>query len=521
MAVDWCVPDAEQVTNEEFLKIAASCKPILKHKTVFPKRFAVGKKGDLELNWNPIQTLESYSLKKGDFLIVDFGNHGTGYLSFRCQSVGNPQDAPAFLKIKLCEVEQEIFEKSEEYHGNISSSWIQEEWMHLDWLPEKVEMKRRYAFRFVKIDVLDTSHQFQIVLSDFGFRKVSAVDMETIQMVDAKDPLIRKIDEAAVRTLQDCMQDVYEDGPKRDRRLWLGDLRLQALTSYAVFKEYRLAKRCLYLFAGMPKQDGMIAADLYTNQKPQMDKLFLLDYSLFFCVALWDYFEASKDKQTILDLYPTAKKQIELAGKFLDDRSIIQEEGKYHCFIDWQEKLNRQCAMQAIYLYTLLAMKKLSGSCKKNEDVALYERLYQKGKEASLMYLWDECEGAFVSGSERQISAASQVWMILAEVIEGSTAEKALKRAEKSDISMITPYMNHCYVEALLKCGATQKAGNFIRQYWGGMIKQGADTFWEVYNPQNPEESPYEGAIINSYCHAWSCTPAYLFRTYPELLKEI
>lgn len=29
----------------------------------------------------------------------------------------------------------------------------------------------------------------------------------------------------------DCMQSVFEDGPKRDRRLWLGDLRLQALAS--------------------------------------------------------------------------------------------------------------------------------------------------------------------------------------------------------------------------------------------------------------------------------------------------
>ncbi|WP_309121157.1 hypothetical protein [Paenibacillus sp.] len=33
------------------------------------------------------------------------------------------------------------------------------------------------------------------------------------------------MDRIAVKTLQDCMQTVYEDGPKRDRRLWIGDLR--------------------------------------------------------------------------------------------------------------------------------------------------------------------------------------------------------------------------------------------------------------------------------------------------------
>lgn len=46
------------------------------------------------------------------------------------------------------------------------------------------------------------------------------------------------------------------------------------------------------------------------------------------------------------------------------------------------------------------------------------------------------------------------------------------------------------------------------------MVGAGADTFWELYNPDNPEESPYGGTIVNSYCHAWSCAPAYFLRKY-------
>jgi hypothetical protein len=26
--------------------------------------------------------------------------------------------------------------------------------------------------------------------------------------------------------------------------------------------------------------------------------------------------------------------------------------------------------------------------------------------------------------------------------------------------------------------------------------------------------SPYGDIHVNSYCHAWSCTPSYFFRTY-------
>jgi alpha-L-rhamnosidase len=53
-----------------------------------------------------------------------------------------------------------------------------------------------------------------------------------------------------------------------------------------------------------------------------------------------------------------------------------------------------------------------------------------------------------------------------------------------------------------------------MKTYWGGMIQDGADTFWELYNPQNKEFSPYGSHLINSYCHAWSCTPTYLKRKY-------
>lgn len=84
----------------------------------------------------------------------------------------------------------------------------------------------------------------------------------------------------------------------------------------------------------------------------------------------------------------------------------------------------------------------------------------------------------------------------------------------KPEKGMVSPYMNHHYVEALLMCGKKEQAMEYMKYYWGGMISHGADTFWELYNPENPAESPYGSSIVNSYCHAWSCTPTYLLRKY-------
>ena len=79
---------------------------------------------------------------------------------------------------------------------------------------------------------------------------------------------------------------------------------------------------------------------------------------------------------------------------------------------------------------------------------------------------------------------------------------------------MVTPYMYHNYIEALIMIGEKDLALKEMESYWGGMLDEGADTFWELYNPKNPNESPYGGTIVNSYCHAWSCGPTYFLRKY-------
>jgi alpha-L-rhamnosidase len=65
----------------------------------------------------------------------------------------------------------------------------------------------------------------------------------------------------------------------------------------------------------------------------------------------------------------------------------------------------------------------------------------------------------------------------------------------------------------MLTCGLQTEALALIDQYWGGMARDDADTFWEVDNPTDALASPSNDVHINSFCHALSCTRAYLLRT--------
>lgn len=135
---------------------------------------------------------------------------------------------------------------------------------------------------------------------------------------------------------------------------------------------------------------------------------------------------------------------------------------------------------------------------------------------ATLRYLWDEERGFFISGADKQVSWAAQIWMVLAEVFDEQGNAKLMNRLfdQSPAIKPSTPYMYHHLIEALITSGLRNKALEQMRSYWGEMVKDGADTFWELYNPADKKLSPYGSNLINSYCHAWSCTPTYFIRKY-------
>ena len=497
--------------NEAFLRTALSCLPTPKEQSVPALRCLRLQKteGGVE-----IEEIEKTPLARGDKLCFDFGDHQVGYLSLKLGSVGSHPDAPAWLRLQFAEQPKELFENPETYHGWISTGWIQTEQLHVDLLPCTLRLPRRYAFRYVQIEVLDVSSKYRLTVEEAVCTAVSSADDARLTPLSTGDPLLRRMDAVACRTLHDCMQRVFEDGPKRDRRLWLGDLRLQALANYQTYRNLDMVKGCLYLFAALPRRDGLLSAAIFLEPEPEPDDTYLPDYSMLFVSALLDYYEASGDGETLRELWPTALRQLELANEALRDGVFPDSDRLGWCFIDWSLELNKQAALMGVYLYCLRAGERIAALLSDPVGDDLRAR-HAAGLRAAKARFWDEALGCFVSGEGRQISWATQVWMVLGGALPAREAAALLARTEHTKaLGMITPYAYHHYVQALLELGQGQKALAVLRYYWGGMVERGADCFWEFYNPENPEESPYGGAIVNSYCHAWSCGPAWFLRRY-------
>ncbi|TWE09103.1 alpha-L-rhamnosidase-like protein [Neobacillus bataviensis] len=509
------------VRNEKFIETAEQLKPQL-HETIVKPSSIVEIKADSNVihGWKseavaPASSLADSEYGKNGSFVLDFGDHQVGYLTIKIRSAGSPPDAPLKLKLTIGEMPVEMAEPFENYSGWLSSSWLQEETIFVDVFPAVISLPRRYSFRYVKFDVIDTSPKYRVVFESVECKAVTSANINAVQKISHQDEELQKIDEISIKTLADCMQDVFEDGPKRDRRLWLGDLRLQALANYQTFGTNDLVKRCLYLFAGVPDDKGKVPANVFVAPQLIADDTYLFDYSLFFAASLHDYYFATSDLETLKELWPTAYRQVELALERLDENKILKDTPDWWSFIDWQEGLNKQAPSQAVLIYTMKQAIRLAEELNAAEKDSLKDRLAEI-EEATKTYLWDEKQQFFISGSDCQVSWASQIWMVLAGVLTKEENKKLMKRllAENPAVGIATPYMYHHLIEALLVSGEKELAIAEMKNYWGGMIQDGADTFWELYDPKNKDFSPYGSHLINSYCHAWSCTPTYLIRKY-------
>ncbi|OBT61317.1 hypothetical protein VE03_09520 [Pseudogymnoascus sp. 23342-1-I1] len=461
-----------------------------------------------------IDELSSISYGRGDEFILDFGSHRVGYLSFHINVDGVNIDAPARLRITFGEIPYDVTENLHPCKTWISTSWLPDEVINVDWLPVGVEMPRRYAFRYVKIEIIDTSQKYKIRFSDIKVRAVSAVSslaMSDVENLRTSDQELIALDRISQVTLRNCMQTVFEDGPRRDRRLWMGDLRLQALTNYCTFKDYNLVKRCLYMFASLPREDGSIPACVFEKPKLSAASDYIVDYDALFGPTVYEYTVASGDAQTAIELWPTVISSMQKALFHLDKAGRFDTNAsKAWKFLDWSKGLDTTAGMHGLVLFCCKEVNKLALLVSKPPP---FLDIVEKMTAAALSF-YDSSLGVFISGPDRQISWISQAWLALAGVADAETCLAAIKTAMVSPgaIKPLTPYAYHHVAEGLARSGGQEESLKLMREYWGGMAKAGADTFWEFFDSEDPRSSPYGDCHNNSYCHAWSCTPSYLLR---------
>ena len=465
------------------------------------------------------------SLKQRPCVTVDFGKHITGRFSFRVRTLSRTQDAPLRLKFTFGEVPAEMNVPFDPFPGTLSRAWMQDEVITLEQIDCDVTLPRRISGRYMRVELLGGSPDFDFAMDDMWFTAESSAPQEAVTELPADTPeIIRKINDVSVETLRECMQTVYEDGPKRDHRLWAGDLYLESLANRHSFRNFSLTKRCLYLFASLAAEDGTVVSNIFEKPEPHPQYgSYCLTYCLLYNSTLLEYLKDTGDYETAEDLWIVARHQVEDALTYVGDDYVFDSSRRpVWLFFDWREGLDADAPIQGAVIFALQQTYELAVMLGKESKVPHWPRIAEKMKKAAMKRYYDKSRGVFVSGPDSQVSVLGQTWMIKSGVVSGKQAQKAIQTALADDSTVMpgTPYATHYLVDAMLICGMYDQARDYLTDYWGGMVEKGADTFWEAYDPRNDYISPYNFHPLNSYCHAWSCTPVYFIHTWPEVFLK-
>lgn len=516
----------------DWLNKAQANMPELKHTLVKPVAIVKGVEDEnafqgwrMEPSGEPIESFYKTSLKSHAPIILDLGDHYTGYLTLKVNHTGMPADAPVRLKLTFAELPAEVMTPFDPYKGGLSRAWLQDEVVTIMRLPEEVRIPRRLACRYVKIEVLAQSY-FDFVIEDFSFDAVTSATGDPMELRAECDPMIRRINEVGLKTLAECMQTVYEDGPKRDQRLWIGDLYLEALANAYSYRNHTLTKRCLYLLAALADEDGYLHATVYEypTPMPQINQ-HVHDYSLLYGVALLEYLKETGDRQTAEDLWSVVEYQVEFARTYLKDGIYdVNKQPAWWLVFDWKDDLNRATPMQGLMTFCIAKSLELAEMLGYEDRAAVKEwsKVLDQMRRASKSKLYDKQRGVMLSGEQGQVSYLSQAWMTLSDTFSRKEAQRAMRYVLENEDTCYpgSPYAYHYIIEALLHCGMETEARELMLKYWGGMIQKGADTFWEVYDPKDDKRSPYGAHVVNSACHAWSCTPVYFINKYKDIFQQ-
>ena len=243
---------------------------------------------------------------------------------------------------------------------------------------------------------------------------------------------------------------------------------------------------------------------------------------MYWIISLENYYNMSGDLDFIRMVYPRMESLLRYCMEQTDGQGFIYGREGDWIYIDWAEldKEGTLCAEQLLLARSyeaVASVRRLLGLDAEEFDVrkeALLKNIRQ--------FFWDEEKGAFIDSYQsgrRNVTRHANIFAVLFGYADEAETESILHKVLLNEevAAITTPYFKFYELEALAKLGRFDVVMDTLKSYWGGMLERGADTFWEEYKPEQPEEEQY-GMYGDKYgkslCHAWGRAPSDLLGRY-------
>ena len=423
---------------------------------------------------------------------LDFGREVSGRIELRSDS-----GAPAQVTVQYGESEAEA--RLQPYLG-VDPVYVP---------PHGTAYGPKSAFRYVIIRFIGgRTTRFRAIRLD-GI----AYPVKYRGSFESSDPLLNQMWAIGAYTAHLCMQDGIWDAPKRDRNRWMGDLDVSGRTIADVFGDSALMRDTLNRLL------GPAPVQAHVNGIP--------GYSAFWVIGERQYYLHTGSLSQLRSVHTRLVQLLTYMQQDLDRNGLFADRTHAWPFVDWAPDMygdTRQARMatQFEYYAAFRDGARLLRTLGDRRNAAHMAAEARKLKAAALRHLrnahdtfgtrWQPNAYAVLSG----VATAHQYGAIWRHVLVQASEPKYRGY-------VITPYYNFYVVSAMAKMGHRRAALGWIRRYWGGMVEEGATSFWEAYNPTWFKGFMYQSSLQAdgvsgfkvSLAHGWSSGVT------PWLMREV
>lgn len=355
------------------------------------------------------------------------------------------------------------------------------------------------AFRFVRVHFLSNARLTAIDLDGIAY------PVEYKGSFTSSDPQMNRIWETGAYTAHLCMQDGMWDGVKRDRARWAGDIDVSGRVVNDVFADRALLEDTyerLISEAGSTRHVNGITG-----------------YSALWISSVAEFYRHNGDRDFLLRTHTALLDLLKTMDRDIGADGLFTPQSGEHVFVDWSPGLSEDTpeARRATDFEFLLAYKDAAWLLAEMGDAsagAHYAARYDQLRQQARALLMDPTTHTF--GATWQTNAMAVLSGAASAVDYPILWNRVFANIDivTADSAVITPYYGYYVLEAMAMLGHRAEALAWMRDYWGGMIAEGATSFWESYDPRWTKHHFHTALQADglagyyvSLAHGWSAGP--------------
>lgn len=363
------------------------------------------------------------------------------------------------------------------------------------------------TWRYLQLDISTVDQPLRIEKLRSWF---TAYPFEERASFDSDDPSLKQIWDICWRTARLDAHDTYMDTAYWERLQYIGDTRIQALLSYTVANDDRLARQAIEAF-----DDSRIAEGITRSRYPSAVTQIIPPFSLLWLGMVHDFWLYRGDEdfvraqlsgtRTVMDWFISQQRPDGLVGNL-----------PWWPFVDWgkdfafgvppQEENGGSSVITLQYIEALRYAEALEAAFGEPTRLQKYREAESRAVNAVRKSCWNETSGLIAdTPAQKHYSQHANILGVWLDVIPHERQREVLTKilaasdqgfgtsASVSEMTKATYYFRFYLARALEHAGMGDRYLDLLKP-WRDMIALGLTTWAESLNPRG--QIPMPGALI-------------------------